>query len=248
MSVLPIRLRKAIRALGYERDRKALLAGVAGSLEHAAVLRTLPAARTILDIGANRGQFILEAIKWHPNATFYAFEPLPMERTRMERVLAGLPRVSIFPFALGEADGSVEFQVSSAADSSSVLKQTKLQSEFFPGTQNIGQHDVQIRRLDNVIDRSALIGPVVCKIDVQGYELNVLKGFGDLIDAVDYLIIEVSNVPFYQGAPNSAEVISFLAERGFRIDGMYNMYGPRSVCLQLDILFSRGSASGDAAL
>ncbi len=131
--------------------------------------------------------------------------------------------------------------------SSSILKQTKLQSEFFPGTQNIGRQEVQIRRLDNVIDRSKLVGPVLCKIDVQGYELNVLKGFGDLLNDVDYLIIEVSNEPFYQGAPNSAEVISFLAERGFKIRGMYNMYGPRTVCLQLDILFSRASANGGCA-
>jgi hypothetical protein len=46
-------------------------------------------------------------------------------------------------------------------------------------------------------------------------------------------------VPFYEGAPNSAEVIAFLAARGFKIMGMYNMYMPEALCLQCDVLFSR---------
>ncbi|HVX77243.1 MAG TPA: FkbM family methyltransferase [Bradyrhizobium sp.] len=216
-----------------------MLQGVAGSLEHAAVLRSLPRAKTILDIGANKGQFVLEAIKWHPEATMLAFEPLGTERALMERVLKDLPRLTIYPIALGSDDSTAEIQVSASADSSSILEQTPLQSKFFPGTQGVGRASISVRRIDHVLDRAALTRPVICKIDVQGYELNVLQGFGDLLDEVDYLIIELTNIPFYEGAPNSAEVIAFLAARGFKIDGMYNMYVPGTLCLQSDILFSR---------
>jgi FkbM family methyltransferase len=237
--VTPMKIRKAFRALAYERDRRALLKGVAGSLEHSAVLRTLPSARTILDIGANKGQFILEAVKWHPEAKFFAFEPLSTERSLLEWVLHDLPRLTIYPFALGLEEGTVEFQVSASADSSSILDQTPLQSQLFPGTENVQRQSISVRRLDAVLDPATLAGPVICKIDVQGYELNVLRGFGGLLASIDYLIVELTNVPFYEGAPNSAEVIAFLASHGFNIMGMYNMYVPETLCLQCDVLFGK---------
>lgn len=241
--VTPMKLRKAFRALAYERDRRALLKGVVGSLEHSAVLRALPIARTILDIGANKGQFILEAVKWHPDAKFIAFEPLSTERSLLERVLHGLPQLTIYPFALGSEEGVVELQVSASADSSSILEQTPLQSTLFPGTQNVDRETISVRRFDRVLDAATLVGPVICKIDVQGYELNVLQGFGNLLDSIDYLIVELTNVPFYEGAPNSAEVIAFLAAQGFKIMGMYNMYMPETLCLQCDVLFSKTERS-----
>jgi FkbM family methyltransferase len=235
------KIRKAIRALGYARDRRTLWRGVAASLEHSVVLRNLPPAGTILDIGANKGQFILEAIKWHPRACLLAFEPLESERVLMEYALAGLSPLTIFPFALGHEDTTVSFHVSSSADCSSILDQTPLQAETFPGTQNAAHVEIPVRRLDHVLDRSALVGPVLCKLDVQGFELNVLRGFGSLLEAVDYLIVELTNIPFYDGAPNSADVIAFLAARGFKIMGIYNMYMKRGVSVQADFLFGRNT-------
>ena len=237
--MIALKIRKALRALAYARDRRALTRGVGASLEHSVVLRSLPPAGTILDIGANKGQFILEAIKWHSGANLIAFEPLESERALMEYTLAGEPRLTIYPVALGQEDTTVTFHVSTAADSSSILEQTALQAETFPGTQNAAHVEIPVRRLDHVLDRSALAGPVICKIDVQGFELNVLIGFGGLLDAVDYLIVELTNIPFYEGAPNSADVIAFLAARGFKILGIYSMYLERGVALQADFLFGR---------
>jgi FkbM family methyltransferase len=236
-----IKLRKALRALGYARDRHALLRGVAASLEHSAVLRGLPPAGTIIDIGSNRGQFILEAIKWHPNSHFIAFEPLPEERALMERVLAGLPHLMVYPFALGDEDTTAQVHLSASADSSSILDQTSLQAQAFPGTENVGLQEVSVRRLDRILDRSSFISPVICKIDVQGYELNVLRGFGTVLEAVEYMIVELTNLPFYEGAPNSAEVIALLASSGFRLLGIYNMYEQHGICLQADFLFGRNT-------
>jgi FkbM family methyltransferase len=235
------KLRKAVRALGYRRDRRALLNGVAASLEHSRVLRKLPAAGTIIDIGSNRGQFILEAIKWHPDCRFFAFEPQSTERKVMERALAGISSLTVYSFALGEEGTTAQMHVSAAADSSSIFEQTALQSASFPRTQNVGREEVTVQRLDYLLDASMLSSPVICKIDVQGYELKALRGFGSLLSLIDYLIVEVSNVPFYKGAPNSAEVIAFLASNGFAIANIYNMYVKNDVCLQTDILFHRPS-------
>jgi FkbM family methyltransferase len=236
-----LKIRKALRSLTYARDRHALRRGIAASLEHSVVLRNLPTAGTILDIGANKGQFILEAIKWHPEANLIAFEPLESQRILLEYALAGLSRLSVHPVALGKEDSNTVFHVSKSADSSSILQQTPLQSETFPGTQNTADVDIPVRRLDHVLDRAALVGPVICKIDVQGFELNVLLGFGNLLDAIDYLIVELTNIPFYEGAPNSGDVVAFLSSRGFKILGIYGAYMERGVALQADFLFGRNA-------
>ena len=234
-----MKIRKAVRALSWARDRRALMYGTAASVEHFACLKQLSTVQTVLDIGANKGQFILEAIKWHPDARIIAFEPQGAERGVMTRVLAGVSGVTVYPFALGCEDSRVPFHISASPDSSSILRQTPLQAQSFPGTRNAAEEEVLVKRLDHVLDRSELIGPLLCKIDVQGYELNVLKGFGDLIDAVDYLIVELSNAPFYEDAPNSADVIAFLAARRFQIFAIYNMYMSGGLCLQADFLFAR---------
>ena len=238
-SMVPIKIMKAARALAHARDRRALLQGVVASYEHSAVLAGLPSASTIIDIGANKGQFVLEAIKWHPDAQYIIFEPLETERVVMARVLKGIARLTIYPIALGAEESQVPLYVSAASDSSSVLKQAPLQSECFPGTHNIGLQEISMRRFDGVIEPSRLRAPVICKIDVQGYQLNVLRGFGDLLQSVDYLIVELTNAEFYEEAPNSAEVIAFLAARGFRVAGLYDIYIKDRICLQADFLFHR---------
>ncbi len=235
-----IKIKKAIRALFWRRDLRALRYGVAASAEHSACLRRLKGIRTLVDIGANKGQFALEATKWH-DATVIAFEPLKHERGLVERIFSDRENFTVYPFALGSADGEIDFNVSAASDSSSVLDQTALQTDHFPATQNARKEKVAIRRLDHVIDKASLVHPALCKIDVQGYELVTLEGFGDLIASFDYLIVELSNVSFYAGAPNSAEVISHLAGRGFHIENIYNIYRKDGVCLQADFLFARNS-------
>ena len=105
-SMVPIKIMKAARALAHARDRRALLQGVVASYEHSAVLAGLPSASTIIDIGANKGQFVLEAIKWHPDAQYIIFEPLETERVVMARVLKGIARLTIYPIALGAEEFS----------------------------------------------------------------------------------------------------------------------------------------------
>ena len=52
-------------------------------------------------------------------------------------------------------------------------------------------------------------------VDVQGMELQVLKGFGPHLDGMDCLNIECSEVPIYGGEAPASEVVAWLGERGF---------------------------------
>src|SRR3546814_6948519 len=71
---------------------------------------------------------------------------------------------------------------------------------------------VPVRRLDAVLDPASLPRPVLLKIDVQGFEYEVLEGLGALRDAIRWIFVEVSFVELYQGQRLSADVETLLQE------------------------------------
>jgi FkbM family methyltransferase len=233
------KVRKAIRATRSKNEIRLLALGLTASSEHAGTLKRISNLTTIVDIGANKGQFLLEALRWHPKAKYIVFEPLPEECAAITRCFNAL---EVYPFALGAKDQATVLNVSAASDSSSLLEQTDRQSENFPWAKSTQKILVTMKRLDSVLAAAAIVRPAFCKIDVQGYELEVLKGFGELIDCFDYFVIELSNVPFYEGQCNTADVISFLNQRSFIVADILNLYRHEGVCLQADFLFVRNKA------
>ena len=77
--------------------------------------------------------------------------------------------------------------------------------------------NIQIKTLDEVIFNKEIIKPILVKIDVQGYELEVLKGLDETLSKVDYLLIEVSENEMYINQPKSDEIIEYLENRNFHI-------------------------------
>ena len=115
------------------------------------------------------------------------------------------------------------FHVSRKSDSSSLLPPGKLQEEIFPGTGEIGTEAVHVVRLDDAIGVAELPRPILFKIDVQGLELDVLKGAEASLGGIDHLYVEVSFVPLYTGQAVAHEIVDWLAQRGFRLSGIYHV-------------------------
>jgi FkbM family methyltransferase len=211
---------KLVRLLADPVYRRGLRSGVAAAIEHEAVLAGLAAA-TVLDIGANRGQFALAARRRFPAALILSFEPLAQARAIFTRAFAGDPRVELFPLALGAGDGTALLHRSRHDDSSSLLPIGDLQAQTFPGTEEVGTENVTLARLDTVLAGRTLAGPVLCKIDVQGGELEALKGFGALAAAIDLVMIELSFVTFYTGQPLYVDIDAHLRGQGFVVERLY---------------------------
>ena len=94
--------------------------------------------------------------------------------------------------------------------------------------------------LDNFIEKSELIKPVFVKIDVQGFELEVLKGSKNLIDEFDYIYVECSFIELYEKQALADEVITFLNNYSFKLKGVYNMfYDKKGIAVQADFLFRK---------
>ena len=238
MNLLLIRIRKLLHALLSAPGRRALRLGVAASIEHSAALKRRD-FRTVVDIGANVGQFALFASERYPNANIFSFEPLEDCWSVFDKIFGGNDRVRLFRYAIGPYDGQASINVTSENDSSSILAPAQTQAEVF-GTKVKTEQKIEIRRLGSVISEGEIIQPALLKIDVQGFELEVLKGCGHLLDLFNELYVEASYVELYKGQPLAGEVIDFLRSRGFEIRGVFNQHvdnlrGP----LQADFLFKK---------
>jgi len=232
-------LRKLVVVLGEPHYRRALLHGVAASVEHEAIpLRG--DFRTVIDAGANRGQFALFATRRFPQAMMLCFEPLAAPRRKLERVINQTSQVSVFDTALGARNEPAEFHVSIADDSSSLLPIGHRQRDAFPGTEERTTILVHVQRLDEVVTPADLTAPVLLKIDVQGGELGVLQGAASVLGCIDAVLVEASFVELYAGQSLVDEVWRFLTLEGFTCRGVWSVaYGPGHECLQGDFLFAR---------
>ncbi len=103
-----------------------------------------------------------------------------------------------------------------------------------------------MRRLDDVIALEVIASPILLKLDVQGYELQALRGCETLLDAFAWVYCECSFVELYQGQALADEVIAWLRARGFALLGAYNMaFDHAGRAVQADFLFGREGLRGE---
>ena len=132
--------------------------------------------------------------------------------------------------------------VSRRPDSSSLLPVSPLQVEHYPGTEKAGVESVSVGTLESHVAAGRIRAPAFLKLDVQGYELEALRGCESLLHLFEYVYAELSFVPLYEGQAMAHEVIEFMTARGFRIAGVYNVFhGRKGQSIQCDCLFTPGT-------
>jgi FkbM family methyltransferase len=178
--------------------------------------------KTVLDIGANTGQFTGAVRAVLPEATIYAFEPLPECCRELKSRFADAPTVCVFGVALGEEDGEVTFHRNVYSQSSSVLELADLHRQMSPWASKTEPVPVPMRRLDSLLPDLDLIPPVIIKIDVQGYEDRVLRGGAQVIREARYVLVETAFEPLYEAQATFAAVYDMMIGYGFRFAGNLN--------------------------
>lgn len=193
---------------------------------------------TIYDIGANLGTWSLLAKAVIPGARVEAFEPLPAHHAGFMRRCEGLAGVNLHRIALGAANGIANLRVTDFSDASSFLPMTDASRRLF-GLEEAGQVATEVRRLDDYQAEKGLPPPDLMKLDVQGFELEVLKGSTRQLRAAKALIVEVSFVELYERQCMFPEVSGFLDQHGFSVHAFGVTTPLGKPLVQADILFLR---------
>ena len=170
--------------------------------------------RTVIDVGAHNGEFAEVSAVCFPGAAIHCFEPLPMCQPALETLAKRDPRVSVHPFALGEVEGKMSMHQCDFESSSSLLQmQDGLRSLLPAGTRST-VIQAEVRRLDSFQD--LVEWPAFLKLDVQGYELHVLRGAHRVLASTAAIQAEIIFEPFYEGQADFRSLINMLADAGFR--------------------------------
>lgn len=203
----------------------------------------------ILDVGANEGGFAGEILLRAPLARVHCFEPNPnifptlKENCKTYGELNHAPRAIPHNIALGSSIESKEFLITQHHACSSFLNATTDHSQW-AGDRCLVQEatKVGVSTLECFARESQLSGAKLLKIDTQGYELEVLRGAGAFLQAIEYVYAEVQFTPLYDGAPLWTDITSFMIDNGFSpllMGGIY--FSKDGKPLQADCLYGKSN-------
>jgi FkbM family methyltransferase len=211
------------------RDRCSLL----GSLRTARSVGFKPA--TVLDIGAARGEWALQAASQWPNARYLLIDPLKENEAALTRAVQELGAAEYQLAAVGRKMGTVPIHVHPDLDGSSLYEERE---EIVNGT----VRSVPMTTVDQSVRQRGLLGPFLLKADVQGAELAVIEGASETLARTELIILEVCLFDFFCGAsPQFEDLVAAMGERGFVAWDVFGMgYRPIDWALaHTDVAFVR---------
>ena len=177
--------------------------------------------KTIIDIGANVGQFAEMIRPIIPSAMIYSFEPLESCFSELKLKEKTLSPFQCFQYGLGDKNEIKEINHNKFTQSSSLLTMEQRHKDAFPYTKDSYKESISIVTLDSVISNLAIESPLFVKIDVQGYELNVLRGAAATLPMIDILIVEVSFTRLYENQPLFEDINKELRKYQFEYVGNF---------------------------
>lgn len=136
------------------------------------MFRTSQSNPIVLDVGANIGLYSEAVRRNAPQTTVFAFEPSSSARKKLEERFIGDTSVTIVPLALGSSNASQTLWADSPG--SGLASLTKRRLEHF-GIDFNQSEKVDVVTLDSWADSMNIV-PTLIKMDVEGHELDVLKG------------------------------------------------------------------------
>lgn len=169
----------------------------------------------ILDIGSRDLDQSFEFRQAYPNSKVIAFEPNPEQTDTILNRKKLDSNIMFFPIGLGPKEGEMTLHIPYGGNhgASSLLEPIPswaIDKGFYT-------KQVKVERLDKVLLEQNVSKVDIVWLDVQGYELSVLDGFGDYLKSVDFMHLEAAEIPYYKGHPDKEAVVNYLTTFGFDI-------------------------------
>lgn len=181
---------------------------------------------TIIDVGANIGDFSRELRKYRPEAFIYAFEPMPNEYMQLEDSFKDDKKFRAYNLALSDKDGEAVFNVSSFGPASSILQMNDLLVDYinkgFSTSVQSNPIVVKTATMDSIFDNSNFMGDsgsLLIKIDTQGFEDKVIRGGVRTIRQANVCFLETEFQPLYEGQALFIDILNQMHELGFTYFG-----------------------------
>lgn len=202
-----------------------------------------------LDAGAAVGDYILQLRRSGYTGRVISFEPMaaPYATLRQRAGRDPYGKWEAIQCGLAAESGYAEIHVSENSVSSSLLPLTEAHTSIADPVGYVAKERIALRPLADFADKIAAADRVFLKMDVQGYEYEVLRGAGEVLNQVRVIECELSLAPMYKGQMLYREMIAEFEKRGFETFSF-----TRGCCdwntgklLQMDGIFVRSDRNGD---
>lgn len=171
----------------------------------------------VFDIGAHTGYFAESVLAYRPHAQIYAFEPLPDAFQTLADRFNAYPNVTTENIAVGAHTGAADLiprrfnEASSFLSNGEVLERGVYGLDFSPSP----SISVPVTTLRNYFTEHDLAKIDLLKLDVQGYELEVLRGAEEILPRIDWIYTEAQFQELYRGGPRFTDIFEHLYHRHY---------------------------------
>lgn len=200
---------------------------------------------TVLDIGANSGQFANE-LRHNIGYTkrILSFEPLSTAFSLLRANANDDNDWDVFNWAVGDVEGKMEINIAGNSFSSSLLNMLPSHLKSAPHSKYIGKELIDVKTVDSFfLDLCKTANNVYMKMDTQGFESKVLKGAVHSLTRIDTIQMELSLVPLYEGELLMIDMYSLMEMNGYTLIAIENGFSDPDTgqLLQVDGIFHRFS-------
>lgn len=195
----------------------------------------------ILDAGASHGRISRKLLARFPQAEVFAFELNSLYGETLQQYARREPRFHPYFTAVSHETGRTRLKLTTAPDSTSLLMPNRQMRESFSADASVeSSTEVDGTTIDDWTQSKGNPPLQIMKFDIQGAELNALRGAArTLRESAALIYIELWFTPGYEGGPLYGDIDSFLRSQGFLLFDIYKpKYDPHGVLTWANAMFA----------
>ena len=188
--------------------------------------KLIPKPGIIIDAGGHYGETTIKYKQQYSNSKIFIFEPTEFSFKKLKATFSD-KSIFLVNKGLASVDGEKEFFKNAYDGTNSFYPRPKSGKAYYPPKgYTVETCKVPVVRLDTFARENQISHIDILKMDIQGSELDALKGAEKLLKSksIDLIYTEVFFIPHYEGAPLFDSVFQYLNSFGYTLYGVYNNF------------------------